>query len=54
MVIENRFALSIRASRLIAAEWEMGLEGVGRIRFCGAGLPERRMDGGGVAPEPCA
>jgi len=29
MVIENRFALSIRASRLIAAEWEMGLEAVG-------------------------
>jgi hypothetical protein len=29
MVIENRFALSIRASRVIAAEREVGSEGVG-------------------------
>jgi hypothetical protein len=27
MVIENRFAFSIRARRLMAAEWEMGSEG---------------------------
>jgi hypothetical protein len=28
MVIENRVALSIRASRLIAAEWENGSTGM--------------------------
>jgi hypothetical protein len=29
MVIENRCAVSIRASRLIAAEWKNGLEALG-------------------------
>jgi hypothetical protein len=51
MVIENRGVLSIRASRLAAAGGEIGSEGVGWIRFCGAGLPEGWM-AGALPPNP--
>jgi len=49
MVIESRDALSIRASRVIAAERENGSDAARRIHFFGPAC--QRLEDRGVAPE---
>jgi hypothetical protein len=51
-VIERRFAVSIRASRLLEAEGERGLEVAGWIRVFWAGLPEDLMNRGSAPETP--